>query len=41
MTTAKWTINTREQQDLQYLAERFNQKGWLLVWGGDALMELQ
>jgi hypothetical protein len=27
MTTAKWTINnnTREQQDLHYLAARFNE----------------
>jgi hypothetical protein len=27
MTTAKWTINTREQQDLHYLLARFNEKG--------------
>jgi hypothetical protein len=34
MTTAKWTINnTREQQDLYYLAARFNEKGCLWVWG--------
>jgi len=28
MTTAKWTINTREQQDLRYPAARLNEKGW-------------
>jgi hypothetical protein len=33
MTTAKWTINTEEKQDLQYPAARFNEKGRLLVWG--------
>jgi hypothetical protein len=33
MTTAKWTINTREQQDLHYPAARFNDKGCLPVWG--------
>jgi hypothetical protein len=37
MTTAKWTINTGEQQDLHYLAARLNEKGCLPVWGGDAL----
>jgi len=35
MTTAKWTINTGEQQqqDLCYPAARSNEKGCLLVWG--------
>ncbi len=33
MTTAKWTTNTREKQDLRYPAERFNEKRRLLVWG--------
>jgi len=38
MTTAKWTINTREQQDLLHSAARFNEKGCLWVCGGgDAL----
>jgi hypothetical protein len=37
MTTAKWTINTREQQDLHYPAARFNENGCLPVWGGNAL----
>jgi len=37
MTTAKWTINTREQQDLHHSAARFNEKGCLWVWGRDAL----
>jgi hypothetical protein len=37
MTTAKWTINTPEQQDLHYPAARFNEKGCLPEWGGDAL----
>jgi hypothetical protein len=37
MTTAKWTINTREQQDLPYPATIFNEKNCLPVWGGDAL----
>jgi len=38
MTTAKWTINTGEQQqDLCYRAARFNEKGLLPVWGGDPL----
>jgi hypothetical protein len=27
MTTAKWTINTGEQQDLPYPPARFNEKG--------------
>jgi hypothetical protein len=36
-TTAKWTINTREQQNLRYRAARFNEKGCLPVWDGDAL----
>jgi hypothetical protein len=31
MTTAKWTINTGEQQDLHYCAARFEAKGCLLV----------
>jgi hypothetical protein len=31
-------INTGAQQDLHYPAARFNEKGWLLVRGGDALM---
>jgi hypothetical protein len=35
MTTTKWTINTREQQDLRYPAERFNEKRCLPVWVGD------
>jgi hypothetical protein len=39
MITAKWTINTREQQDLRYPAARFNEKGCLQVWwSGDALL---
>jgi hypothetical protein len=37
MTTAKWTINTREQQDLLHPAARFHEKVCLLMWGGDAL----
>jgi hypothetical protein len=37
MTTAKWTINTGEQQDLLYPAARFNEKRCLLVWGRDAI----
>jgi hypothetical protein len=37
MTTAKWTINTGEQQDFRYPAARFNEKWCLPVWGGDAL----
>jgi hypothetical protein len=37
MTTAKWTINTGEQEDFCYPAARFNEKGCLPVWGGDAL----
>jgi hypothetical protein len=37
MTPAKWTINPGEQQDLHYPAARFNEKGCLPVWGGDAL----
>jgi hypothetical protein len=38
MTTAKWTINTGEQQDLgHYPRARFTEKGCLPVWGGDAL----
>jgi hypothetical protein len=32
-------INTAAQQDLPYPAARFNEKGCLLVWGGDALMQ--
>jgi hypothetical protein len=34
MTTAKWTINSGEQQDLHYPAARFNEKGCSLVWDG-------
>ncbi len=30
-------INTGAQQDLRYSAARFNEKGCLEVWGGDAL----
>jgi hypothetical protein len=37
VTAAKWTINTQEQQDLRYHAARFNEKGCLVVWGGDVL----
>jgi len=37
MTTAKWTINAREQQDLPCPPATFNGKGCSLVWGGDAL----
>jgi hypothetical protein len=40
MTTAKWTINRgdqRDQQDLRYPTARFNEKGCLAMWGGDAL----
>jgi hypothetical protein len=37
MTTAKWTINPGEQQDLLDPAARFHEKVCLLVWGGDAL----
>jgi hypothetical protein len=37
MTTAKWTSNSGEQQDLCYPAARFNKNGCLLVLGGDAL----
>jgi hypothetical protein len=37
MTTAKWANSTEEQQDLPYSAARFNEKGCLRVWGGDAL----
>jgi len=37
MTSAKWTIHTREQQDLRYPAARLNEKGCLPLWGGDAL----
>jgi len=40
MITAKWTINTREQHYLHYPAVRFNEKGCLLVWGGDALKSM-
>jgi len=36
MTTAKWTTDTGEKQDLRYPAERFNEKRRLLVWGGHA-----
>jgi hypothetical protein len=37
MTTAKWTIDDGEQQDLRYPDARFNEKECLLAWGGDAL----
>jgi hypothetical protein len=37
MTTAKWTINTGDQQDLLYPAARFNEKRCLLVWGQDVI----
>jgi hypothetical protein len=37
MATAKWTVNTEEQQDLRYPAPRFNEKGCLPVCGGNAL----
>jgi hypothetical protein len=37
MTTAKWTMNTGEQQDMLYPGARSNEKGCLQVWGGDAL----
>jgi len=37
MITAKWMINTGEQHDLRYPNARFNEKGCLPVWGGDAL----
>jgi hypothetical protein len=37
MTTAKWTINSGEQQDFLDPAARFHEKVCLLVWGGDAL----
>jgi hypothetical protein len=37
MTTAKWTIITGEQHHLHYPTARFNEKGCLRVWGGDAL----
>ncbi len=30
-------INIGAQQDLLYLAARFNEKGCLQLWGGDAL----
>ncbi len=30
-------INTRAQQDSRYPSPRFNEKGCLQVWGGDAL----
>jgi hypothetical protein len=30
-------INTGAQQDLRYPAPRFNEKGCLQVWGGEAL----
>jgi len=29
MTSAKWTIHLREQQDLRYPAARLNEKGCL------------
>jgi hypothetical protein len=29
MTSAKWTIHPREQQDLRYPAARLNEKGCL------------
>jgi hypothetical protein len=33
MSTAKWTINAEEQQDLRSRAARFNEKGCLPVLG--------
>jgi hypothetical protein len=33
MAAAKWTINTRGQQDLPYPGGRFNEKRCLPVWG--------
>ncbi len=32
MTTAKWTMNTEQPQELRYPAARFNEKGCLPVW---------
>ncbi len=32
--------NTGAQQDLSYRAARFNEKGYLEVWGGDTLKQL-
>ncbi len=41
MTTAKWTINTGEQQDLHYPAARFNKNGCVCpCGGGDALRDV-
>jgi hypothetical protein len=38
MITTKWSIDSAEQQqDLRYLVARFNEKGCLPVWDGDAL----
>jgi hypothetical protein len=37
MTIAKWTGH---QQDSRYHAARFNEKGCLPVWAGDALSVL-
>jgi hypothetical protein len=33
-------INTGEEHELGYPAGRFNEKGCLQVWGGDALRTL-
>jgi hypothetical protein len=30
-------INTGAQQDFRYPTERFDEKGYLQVWGGDIL----
>lgn len=38
MSTAKWTINTGEQEKLHFRAPRFNENGCLHVWCGDALI---
>jgi len=32
-------ISTGAQQDLRYPAPRFNEKGCLPVWGGDAVIQ--
>jgi hypothetical protein len=32
------SINRGAHQDLRYRAARFNEKGYLQVWGGDVLM---
>jgi hypothetical protein len=38
MTNAKWTFNTGEQQDLHYLAARFDENGCLQVWGWEMML---